>query len=274
MTEAHNAGAALVTGASAGIGRELALLLARDGYDLILTARDETRLHALAAELAERSQTRSTVIPCDLSLPSGPRELAARIDDAGLAVDILVNNAGMGAAGAFADLPLERQLALLQLNIVSLTELTRRFLPRMLERGRGRVLNVASTAAFQPGPYLATYYASKAYVLLLSEALAEEARESAVTVTVLCPGPTRTEFFARAHMRESTLAKHTVMDAATVAAAGYRGMIRGDRIVVPGLANRAASVLVRAAPRNVVTRVVAWLNRGRKGGSSGSSPAG
>jgi short-subunit dehydrogenase len=274
VTDAPRAGTALVTGASAGIGRELALLLARDGFDLILTARDETRLHALDDELKARWQTRAMVIPSDLSLTSGSRELAARVDDAGLAVDILVNNAGMGAAGAFADLPLERHLALLQLNIVSLTELTHRFLPRMLERGRGRILNVASTAAFQPGPYLATYYASKAYVLSLSEALAEETRESAVTITVLCPGPTRTEFFARAQMRESTLAKHTVMDAAAVADAGYRGMMRGDRIVVPGVANRATSVLVRAAPRSLVTRVVARLNRGRKGGGGGASAAG
>ncbi len=274
MTEAPRAGTALVTGASAGIGRELALLLARDGFDLILTARDGTRLHALAAELTERSQARSTVIPCDLSLPSGPRELAARVDDAGLAVDILVNNAGMGAAGPFAELPLERQLSLLQLNMVSLTELTRRFLPPMLQRGRGRILNVASTAAFQPGPYLATYYASKAYVLSLSEALAEEVRESAVTITALCPGPTRTEFFARAEMRASTLAQHTVMDAAAVAAAGYRGMMRGERIVVPGVANRAAGLLVRATPRSLVTRVVARLNRGRTSRGSDTSAAG
>jgi short-subunit dehydrogenase len=134
----------------------------------------------------------------------------------------------------------------------------------MLARRRGRILNVASTAAFQPGPFLATYYASKAYVLSLSEALAEETRGSGVTVTALCPGPTRTEFFARASMRESALARRAVMDAATVAAAGYAGMQRGERVVVPGMANRALGAIVRVSPRGLVTRVVARLNRSRR----------
>lgn len=271
MTGRAPAGLALVTGASAGIGRELARLLARDDYDLILTARDEARLGELAAELRESRGTRAIVIAADLSTPTGARELAGRIEDAGLEVDVLVNNAGMGAAGAFVAIPLERQLALLQLNVVSLTELARRFLPPMLARRRGRILNVASTAAFQPGPFLATYYASKAYVLSLSEAIAEETRGSGVTVTVLSPGPTRTEFFSRANMRESALAKRAVMDAATVAAAGYAGMLRGDRLVVPGLANRALGAIVRVAPRSVVTRVVARLNRTREGGSGGGA---
>jgi short-subunit dehydrogenase len=269
--EVRAQGTALVTGASAGIGRELALLLARDGCNLILTARDEARLTQLAAEVQARWHTATTVISCDLAKPGGPADLAAAIASAGLEVDILVNNAGMGAAGAFADVPLERHLALLQLNIVSPTELARRFLPPMLARRRGRILNVASTAAFQPGPFLATYYANKAYLLSLSDALAEEGRNTGVTVTVLCPGPTRTEFFARASMRESGLARGAVMDAATVAAAGHRAMMRGDRMVVPGLGNRALGALVRLAPRQVVTRVVARLNRTRRRDGSGGS---
>ncbi|HEU4828299.1 MAG TPA: SDR family oxidoreductase [Gemmatimonadales bacterium] len=269
-----SAGTALVTGASAGIGRELARLLAQGGFGLILTARDESRLQQLAAELRERWSVAVTVIPCDLSVASGAGTLAADIEAAGLEVDLLVNNAGMGAAGSFADVPLERQLALLQLDIVSLTELTHRFLPAMLARRRGRILNVASTAAFQPGPYLASYYASKAYVLSLSEALAEETRGTGVTVTALCPGPTRTEFFARASMRESRLARNAVMEAAEVAAAGYAGMMRGDRIVVPGAGNRVLAALVRIAPRGIVTRVVARLNRTRQHRSGADAAAG
>lgn len=264
MTTAARSGTALVTGASAGIGRELALLLARDGHHLVLVARDERRLQDLAAELGARWATVSTVIPCDLAVAGGASTLMERVTAAGLEVDVLVNNAGIGAAGGFGEVPLARQLALLQLNVVSLTELAHRCLPGMLARRRGRILNVASTAAFQPGPFLATYYASKAYVLSLSEALAEETRGSGVTVTALCPGPTRTEFFARARIRESTLARGAVMDAATVAAAGYAGMRRGDRVVVPGAANRALGALVRIAPRGVVTRVVARLNRARR----------
>lgn len=264
MTAGTRAGTALVTGASAGIGRELARLLARDGYHLVLAARDELRLQELAAELRSRWGAASIVIPCDLGAPDGASTLMTRVAAAGLDVDVLVNNAGVGAAGAFSEVPLPRQLALLQLNVVSLTELAHRCLPAMLARRRGRILNVASTAAFQPGPFLATYYASKAYVLSLSEALAEETRGSGVTVTALCPGPTRTEFFARASMRESTLARRAVMDAATVAAAGYAGMRRGERVVVPGLANRALGAVVRLSPRGLVTRVVARLNRSRR----------
>ena len=253
-----------MTGASAGIGRELALLLARDGFHLVLSARDEARLRDLAAELEARWATISTIIPCDLAAPDGAGTLASGIASAGLELDVLVNNAGIGAAGPFTEVSLERHLALLQLNVVTLTALTRHFLPGMLARGRGRILNVASTAAFQPGPFLATYYASKAYVLSLSEALAEETRGTGVSVTTLCPGPTRTEFFARANMRESMLARNAVMDAATVAAAGHAGMMRGDRLVVPGLANRVTTTLVRLAPRGLVTRIVAGLNRTRR----------
>lgn len=264
MEVGGRAGTALVTGASAGIGRELALLLGRDGFHLVLAARDEQRLHQLAAELRARWSAEATVIACDLAKPDGAAALAERVRSGGLEVDVLINNAGIGAAGAFSDVPLERQRALLQLNVVSLTELAHRCLPGMLARRRGRILNVASTAAFQPGPFLATYYASKAYVLSLSEALAEESRGSGVTVTALCPGPTRTEFFARASMRESTPGRRAAMDAATVAAAGYAGMMRGERIVIPGLANRALRGLVRLSPRRLVTRVVARLNRGRR----------
>ncbi|HEU5050991.1 MAG TPA: SDR family oxidoreductase [Gemmatimonadales bacterium] len=258
------AGTALVTGASSGIGRELARLLARDGHTLILTARDEERLRAVAAELRERHGTGSTVIAVDLSQPDGAAKLVEQIERAGLTVDVLVNNAGAGAAGPFAEVPLERQLAVIQLNLVALTELTRRLLPGMLARRRGRVLNVSSTAAFQPGPYMAVYYATKAYVLSLSEAIAAEVAGSGVTVTTLCPGPTRTEFFERASMRKSPLARSSILDAAAVAEAGYAGMLRGRTLVVPGLTNRVARHLARLAPRRLVTGIVARLNAGRR----------
>jgi short-subunit dehydrogenase len=262
-------GTALVTGASAGIGRELALLLAAGGHRLLLTARDAARLESLAGELERRWGTTSVVVPCDLSTPEGPGRLAQALAD--YEIDVLVNNAGMGASGPFSDVSPTRIAALLQLNIVSLTALTRLLLPGMLARRRGRILNLASTAAFQPGPWHAIYYASKAYVLSLSEAIAVEVEGNGVTVTTLCPGPTETEFFSRARMRHSPLARRGLMDAATVARAGYEGMMAGERVVIPGARNRVLAALGRHAPRGLVTGVVARLNRGRK--RSGADPA-
>lgn len=256
-----------MTGASAGIGRELARRLAREGHRVILTARNAERLDALAAELTAGAGADTVVVPCDLSTSAGPAELARAIEP--YEIDVLVNNAGMGASGAFADVSPTRIAALLQLNVVSLTALTRLLLPGMLARRRGHILNVASTAAFQPGPWHAIYYASKAYVLSLSEAIAAEVEGTGVTVTALCPGPTETEFFERAHMRHAPLARRGLMDAATVAEAGIAGMKAGDPLVIPGARNRVLAALGRHGPRGLVTRVVSRLNRGR----SRSDPA-
>jgi short-subunit dehydrogenase len=248
---------ALVTGASGGIGYELARLCARDGYDVVLVARDGAALARAAETLTAGRGGAARVVAADLARPDAPREVAEALAAQGVAVDVLVNNAGIGVYGPFAASDLAAQLDLLRLNVVALTELTRRFLPGMLARRSGRILNVASTAAFLPGPLMATYYASKAYVLSFSEALAEETRGGGVTVTALCPGPTRTNFHRTAAMRDSRMLRFRLaMDAAPVALAGYRGMQRGERIVVPGRANWLMAQAVRLAPRALLTRAV------------------
>jgi len=185
---------ALVTGASGGIGRALAELLAADGYDLVLVARQEEKLRDLADELAARHGTRSLVLALDLSRPDAPQAIADRVSAEGLDIDVLVNNAGFGGLGRFADRPLATDLAMIQVNVACLTALARLFLPGMLARQRGRILNVSSTAAFQPGPFMAVYYATKAYVQSFSEAVAAEVEGRGVTVTAFAPGPVRTGF--------------------------------------------------------------------------------
>jgi short-subunit dehydrogenase len=252
---------ALVTGASYGIGRELAMLCARDGCDLVLVARSKDRLDELAEELRSRHTISIWAIPLDLTEPGSPQMLYGETERAGIEIDILVNNAGYGYAGAFAEGETDMQVDMVQLNVTALTHLTRLFLPSMLTRGRGRILNVASTAAFQPGPFMAVYYATKAFVLSLSEALAEECRGRGVTVTALCPGPTATEFQSRAGTADSGLRRLGVMDARTVAEQGYRGMRAGKAIVVNGFFNRLLVQSVRLAPRSVVRKVTSCLNK-------------
>lgn len=257
-------GGALVTGASAGIGRELAARIAADGWRVALVARRRDRLLALADELGSRHGAEVHAVSADLSDDGGPERVQAALAELGFEVDLLVNNAGFGTWGPFAAQCLESQLDMLRVNVLALTELTGRFLPPMRERGRGRVLNVASTAAFQPGPRMAVYYASKAYVLHFSEALHEELRGSGVTVTTLCPGPTVTEFQERARMGGTRVGRNPfMMEAGAVADAGYRGAMRGAAVVVPGLLNRIGSRLPRFAPRTVVRRAAAIVNAER-----------
>lgn len=250
---------ALITGASAGIGRELALLFARDGFDLVLVARRDAALHELAREISALGRS-ARVVAADLSVPGAAERLHHRLTADGIAVDVLVNNAGFGLQGRFDQLPLDRQLAMIQLNVASLTALTRLFLPGMLARSRGGVLNVASTAAFQPGPLMAVYYATKAYVLSFTEAVAEEIAGSQVKVTCLAPGPTETEFAAEANLTTSRLFRGGAMSAADVARAGYDGWKEGTRLVIPGARNRFGAFAVRFAPRAVATRVTKRLN--------------
>jgi len=243
---------AVVTGASSGIGLELARIFARERYDLVLVARNQPALEHIAAELRTMRGVRVDVIAADLSTPEAPQQIYEQTGRA----DVLVNNAGFGVYGEFADSPVEDDIGLLRLNIEALVVLTRLFLPGMLQGRKGRILNVASTAAFQPGPLMALYYASKAFVLSFSEAIANELEGSGVTVTALCPGPTATGFQARARMEDSNLLKRMqVMDAATVAEAGYRGMIAGKTIVIPGTRNWLVAESVRFAPRKLVTRI-------------------
>jgi hypothetical protein len=258
---------ALVTGASSGIGLALARRLAAGGFDLVLTARSADRLEALARELAERHGARVRVIPRDLARPEAPAAIAGELASAGIDVDLLVNNAGYGSYGPFAETDLADELAMLQLNVVALTHLTKLFLKPMLARRRGRILNVASTAAFQPGPLMAVYYASKAYVLSFTEALAEELRGSGVTATALCPGPTTSGFQERAAMESSRLVSgRLMMTSEEVAEAGYRGLLAGRRIIIPGWRNRLLAQSARVTPRRVITAVVRRMQEQRTGG--------
>jgi uncharacterized protein len=239
----------------------LAKLFAADGAQLILTARSEDKLSALAASLQGQHGTKTQVIVKDLSIPHADQELFDQITKEGTQVDVLVNNAAFGARGAVIDLPIQRQLDMLQLNVSALTRLTLLFLPGMIARGRGGILNVGSTAGFQPGPDMAMYYASKAFVLSFTEALAEELRKKPVRVSCLAPGPTKTGFASVAGMEQSNLFKLGAMSAEAVARAGYKGFRKGRVLVMPGLKNKFAAFMVRLAPRFLVRKFVKFLQR-------------
>jgi len=256
---------ALITGASGGIGLELARLFAAGGYDLVLVARSAGKLEELAGELRKYGGA-VRVLAKDLARPESPEEVFRELEAAGIAVDVLVNNAGFATYGPFVELDLGRELEELQLNVVTLTHLTKKLLPGMLARRRGGVLNVASTAGFQPGPLMAVYYASKAYVISFSEALAEELSGTGVAVSVLCPGPTATGFQRRAGMEASKLFSGVmqVADAAAVARAGYEGFRAGKRIVIPGLLNKVGVQSIRVSPRALVTRMVKRMQERRR----------
>jgi hypothetical protein len=250
----------LITGASSGIGLELARCFANAKSDLVLLARREERLRQLAAELQAAHGVQVRVIVKDLAAAAAPREIADELATGGIAIDVLVNNAGFGERGTFFDLGLERQMNMLQVNIQTLTELTRRLLPAMIERRRGGVLNVASTAAFQPGPWMTMYFATKAYVLHFSEGLAEELLGKGVHVTCLCPGATATEFFQQAHAESAWLFRLGTMSAARVARSGYRGFRQRRAIVVPGWGPNLLAQGVRITPRWIVRKITKFLN--------------
>ncbi|HEY8321740.1 MAG TPA: SDR family oxidoreductase [Candidatus Baltobacteraceae bacterium] len=244
---------ALITGASGGIGLEIARLFARDGYDLALVARSADKLEAVAAELRANPNIVVTVFAQDLSVAGAARAVFGRIP----ACDVLVNNAGFASNGAFAAIDEARMLDEIALDVTALTQLTRLYLPGMIERKYGRILNVASTAAFLPGPNMAVYYASKAYVLSFSEALAEETRGTGVTVTCLCPGATATGFAGRAGMQGTPLMRGPKADAVDVARAGYNGMLAGKPVVVPGITNKLVGWTAHLTPR----RLLLWVSR-------------
>ena len=249
----------LVTGASGGIGLELARCFAAEGCRLVLTARRSAELDTLATELRDRHACEAIVIAADLARSDGVDALLAELDRQQLAPDVLVNNAGFGARGDFASMAPERIEAMLSVNVTAVTRLARALLPAMRRRRRGGLLNVASTAAFQPGAYMASYYASKAYVLSLSEALHVECRRDGVAVTCLCPGATATGFAAEADMSGSLLFRLGSMRADVVARAGHAGFRRGKAIVIPGLRNKLGMQSLRISPRAVVRTLVARL---------------
>ena len=251
----------LITGASAGLGVEFARLFAADGSDLVLVARREDRLRALADELTARHGITAKTLAADLAAPGAASALAERLAAEGLEIDVLVNNAGFGARGPIAEIDADRQAAMVRLNVGALTELTRALLPGMLARGRGGVLNVASMAAFQAGPYMAVYYATKAYVLFFSEALYEEVRGTAIQVSCFCPGPVATEFAAMADMTDSMIFERRAADPVATARAGYDGFRAGRPIVIPGLGNKLGIWVQRLIPRAAIRHVVAGMQR-------------
>lgn len=250
---------ALITGASGGIGEELARVFATQGFDLVLVARSQGKLEELAQKLKTQHGIQSHAIGLDLSDPQSPALLQQKVSELGLEVEVLVNNAGFADFGDFAQSELSKQMQMIQLNIATLTELTHRFLPAMVARKRGFVLNVASTAAFMPGPLMSVYYATKAYVLSFSEAIREELKGSGVQVTALCPGPVATGFQKAAAMEGSRLLTNPLnpmMPVEAVAQAGYEGLMRGQAVVVPGLMNKLIIQMPRFLPRSLVPNVV------------------
>lgn len=247
---------ALITGASGGIGYELAKLFAKDHHNLVLVARSGAKLTQFADELERQFGISVKPIPLDLTDTPAPQFLFDQLQREGIAVDILVNNAGYGVFGEFAKTPWEQELGQIQLNVAALTQLTKLFLAPMLERHSGRILNVASTAGFQPGPRMAVYYATKAYVISFSEALANELKGTGVTVTCLCPGATDTGFQGRAGTAKTILFKKLrPMEAKTVARDGYGGLMAGKTLVISGFRNWLLAESLRISPRRLVTAV-------------------
>ena len=249
----------LVTGASSGIGLELARALGRRGSHLVLVARDRTRLVAAAEGLAREWSVEAEVVSADLAQPDSPAALFAELSARGRAIDVLVNNAGVGVFGEFASTDFQDEKKLVELNVLAAMALTKLCLPGMMRHRRGRILNVASTAGFFPGPHMAAYYASKAFVLSFSQAVARELEGSGVSVTSLCPGPVRTGFTEGQDIRLF----HTplVMDATRVAEAGVRGLLAGRRIVVPGILNWLLVELGRISPRRLSEAIAGYLNQ-------------
>ncbi len=260
---------ALITGASFGIGLEFARIFAREGFNLVLVARSADKLRQLASDLEKVHGTRSLILAVDLTEPGAPAYVVDQTTRADLQLDALVNNAGFGQYGLlFAENDLEECLRQIQLNVTTLTHLTRLYLPAMLERAKlehktGRILNVASTAAFQPGPLMTVYFATKAYVLHFSEALANELEGTGVTVTCLCPGATTTEFHKRANATSMNLLRFGAMDASAVAEDGYCALMAGKPVVISGFKNWLLAQSVRFSPRRLVTAIARKAQEGR-----------
>jgi short-subunit dehydrogenase len=253
---------ALITGASSGLGEEFARQLARENYDLVLTARREDRLKAVAAEATRLGSSKVEVIASDLGQPNAATELHRQLTERGIEIECLINNAGFGTHGIFHKMPLEREIEEINLNIGAVVSLTRLFLQPMVERRRGTIINVASTAAFQPVPYMATYGASKSFVLDFSEAVAYEVKSFGVTVMALCPGPTRTEFQDIAGVNETGVPSFAYMDAKTVVAQALASAKRGKAIRINGIMNQLMAQSTRLAPRSLVARIAGGMFKG------------
>ncbi|WNB91477.1 SDR family oxidoreductase [Bacillus sp. NEB1478] len=249
----------LITGASSGIGLEFAKLFAKDHYHIVLNARNEAVLQEIADELRAKHGIQATVLAKDLSLPNSAEELTAELMAKNIQIDVLINNAGFAAYGSFEETSWKEEKDMLQVNIMALTTLTKQLLPAMIKRNSGKILNVASTAAFQPGPLMAVYYATKAYVLSFSEAISYELRNTNVTVTALCPGATSTNFEKRASLEQSRLFQSGAMGANEVALTGYKALMNEKHISIPGFKNKALAQLVRFLPRKAVLNIVHYV---------------
>jgi hypothetical protein len=250
---------AIVTGATAGIGLALSTLLASEGYDLVLVARDERGLDEAAARIVGEHAVQVSVVATDLASAAGVAAVADRVASLGITPDVLVNSAGRGVYGRFLETRLESEIEMIQLNVVALTELTKRLVPLMVARRCGRILNLASLAAFVPGPWMTVYYATKAYVLSFGEGLAHELKGTGVTVTTLCPPPTRSRFHAAARMEASRLIKgRALYSPDEIARIGYEGMVAGRRVVIPGFLNW---LFVQVAPLVPRRRLAAFVGR-------------
>lgn len=253
---------ALITGASSGLGFDFAHEFARDGHDVVLLARSKDKLETLAKKLRETYKIQAFVLVKDLSKQEELDSIFPELASQGIAIEFLVNNAGFGFNGAFSDLSWADQDALLDVNVKALTQLTHQFLPAMIKRKSGKILLISSTAAFQPGPFMALYYASKAYVLSFGEAISKELQGTGVSVTILCPGLTQTEFFTRANMNGMRLLKAGQMQASQeVTAFGYRKMMKGKRTVIPGFMNKFGVYAGRFVPKGILLRIVSLLHK-------------
>lgn len=264
----QNRTTALITGASSGIGYALAKVFARNGHDLVLVARNQQRLSQLAGELRQEFTIATKVIPTDLSVSTSAQDLFGELQQESIRISLLVNNAGFDVYGNFCETDLTKELQMIQVNLVSLTQLTKLLLADMRQQRYGRILNLGSTGSFVPSPLNAVYSATKAYVLSFSEAIAEELQGSGVTVTVLCPGATKTEFHQRASIDNIRLLRFGVMEAATVAEIGYRAMMAGRRVVVPGLYNQVQVLFTRFLPRSVMARMAKAMLQGSRRGAA------
>lgn len=246
---------ALITGATSGLGYEFVKLFANDGYDLVLVARNTKKLEEIKLTY---SKLNVNIISKDLSEPGSAKEVFKEVESLGIEIDFLVNNAGFGLLGKFDELDINKQLNMVQLNVMALTELTYYFLPKMKEKNFGKILNVASTAAFQPGPLMAVYYATKAFVLSFSEALVEELSETNITVTTLCPGATKTNFGSVANVEDTKMFSQA-MDSSNVAKTGYLSLMKGDRVVITGTFNKIGAYSAKFLPRSLSAKIAKYV---------------
>ncbi|MBC2579423.1 SDR family oxidoreductase [Clostridium sp. DJ247] len=246
---------ALITGASSGIGLELAKLFAKDSYNLVLVAREKSKLEEISTDLCKKYSVNITTISIDLTLPTAPEEIFDELRKKSIHIDILVNNAGTQIYGKFQQTNLQKELQLIQVNLVTLTHLTKLAVVEMLKHGGGKILNIGSTGSFAPAPLNAIYCATKAYVLSFSEGISKDLEGAGITVTTLCPGATKTEFSKKAQIENTRMFNTIVMNPSTVAKIGYKALFKGKRVVVAGLYNKLMVILIRFTPRWLVLKL-------------------